>query len=543
MDVLIGVLLVIAVAFHRFNTPPPPEKVLPPGNKIVGWIQLMFRREDERPDLDLFPPPRANTTLFKFVLYRLAYCATGVLVFLVVVKVPRLVDEIQEVFTVFGSWLGDTIPMISDAAPLTLSCVVAFLFPVLPPFRWLEQSLRRALYRRASIPAQQRALSARLKQAGFEVAEETLSHLRGKVEAEGFQPSDLEIDETPTTRSLWTKAAALLSKIAGWQAQDRYQTAFVVLKERDGVTRSSDSLKEVFEALKGDARACFQALREHPEEEETRGREAALREHTLQVLGRIYDLLSRVSLHSHYSERERVAAMRELGFQLENQRPPIPELNDLIWLGLLLGAMVVAPLWQWASPIRALMVAAILFCTVLTPILIASLRPGFASRLGHRVPAIAYPVVSGLIAAVASLTISVAVRSAESWSLVEGWESYWNEAYPWLLWIFLLAALLAFRARTGSYPQKVELLGLARYREWGDLRDAAILAVPTLLLFVVYIAPTLTHIAPDRVGGRVGFIVGLATLIAAVLGFVVPTWYRATRLGLGEEPELVAQDA
>lgn len=534
MDIIIGTLTVFLIALSRFNVPPPSQQSLPvPLPRSMADVGKWFRVK-ALPEPTILTPIRANTTLFRFELYRTVYAAIGVTVYLLVSKVPGLADDVQSVINLFAG--SEQLFAIKDAGPFVLAILVALVLPAVPPFRWADATIRRALYQRASIPAEQLNLQGRLKRASYEVAGHVLLRTHTVLEAEGFKLEDLVYEAKPTTRSLWTKLSVLIEQLEHWRGEDKYKTAFAVLKEQDGKTRSCAQVKETYEALKGNARTCFAALRERAGERETQDREEDFRRQCKALLESIYALFSRVSLHSHYSERDRVACMRAIGFALElPQGGPIPDADDLVWLGVLLGAVITLPLWHTLGLAHALTIAGIYFVATLTPIVLAAHCPRFTMRHSGRKPAIACPFIAGTVAALLGMVISVVARSSVSpafpWiDLSGGWAIYAARSYPWSFVVFLVAALIAVRIRGGRYPEVSTLKGLARYREWGSFVDAAVFAGSTAALIIFFVQPELARLAPERfadVGWRLAIVPAMTTF---AIGFFVPTWYRANAL-------------
>jgi hypothetical protein len=537
MNIIIGTLTVFLIALSRFNVPPPSQQSLPLPRSLADigkWFQLK-----PLPEPAILTPIRANTTLFRFGLYRTVYAVIGVTVYLLVSKVPGLAADVQSVINLFAG--SEQVFVLKDAGPFVLAILVAVVLPAVPPFRWADATIRRALYEHASIPAEQLNLQARLKRASYEVAQDALLRVRAALEAEGFNPDDLVYEAKPTTRSLWTKLSVLIEYVEHWRGEDKYKTAFAVLKEHDGKTRSRARVKEAYEALKGDARTCFAARREHTGERETQDREEHFRRQCKALLESIYALLSRVSLHSHYSERDRVVSMRAIGFALElPQGGPIPDPDDLVWLGILLGAVIILPLWHTLGLAHALTIAGIYFVATLTPIMLVAHCPRFTMKHNGRTPAITCPFVAGTVATLVGAAISVVTKSAMSpafpWiDLVSGWEIYVTRSYPWSFVVFLVAALIAVRIRGGSYPEVCTLKGLARYREWGSFADAALFAGTTAALIGLLVQPELARLAPERFvhsGWRLAIVPAMTTF---VIGFLVPTWYRANALRQSRE--------
>lgn len=541
MEVMIGALTVFLVALARFNVPPPAKLSLPPeAPRILGLLRQLAQWKAE-PDSNILPPPRADTTLFRFWLYRTAYGVIGVVVYLVVYEVPGVLQGVQMVVNLAG--LEDPF-MLKGATPFMLAIVV-LLLPVLPVFKGAEVSIRRALYLRALIPAEQLRLQARLKKATYEVKDDVLQKVRETLEAEGFDRSDIVYEATPTTRSLWTKAALLMEHSERWQQEKKYQTAFAVLKESESNKRSAVVVREAYDALKGDAATCFTELRDHPDQRETVSRDARFRRDCAALLKMMYALLSRVSLHSHYSDRDRVTYMGQIGFQLRRRvGGPIPDPDETLWLGIILGFAVILPMWLWArvGVVGAVMVASIFFTAVVTPILIAAENLQFAMKRGDRIPAIAFPVVSGLVAAVLGIMINLCV-----WSIIEGtdgslsinirdgWSRFRAGAYLFYFLVFLVAFLIAVRMRSGAYPDISKLKGYARYQEWGNLWDAAVFSGCTILLMALYIKPRLVELRPERFLDNDWHLVIIPAIMTFVIGFFVPTWYRANKLRMEKE--------
>jgi len=538
LNVFIGCLTVVLVAGYRFNVTPPPEPSLPAGvprrlGMILNWFQL-------KKDLSssLFPPPRANTTLFKFWLYRAAYALISLLIFIALLKVPKLAEEVQKIINIAA---GSNTPVLKNAGPIVMAFFAAVVFPMLPPFKEADRSLRRCLFERASIPAQQLRERNRLKKAEYEAKPEELKVVKSNLQTDGFDASDIVYEVIPTTQSLWTKASLLMEHIAAWQAKDQYKTAFALLKERDSDLLSVDRVAETYEALKGNARECFAGKRSQPGALETQKREEAFRGECKELLIAIYDLLSRVSLKSHFNDRERVNCAKEIGFKLKRRiGGPVPDSNDLIALALVLAGACLLPLSTVVGPGRAVMITVIIFAAVLIPILIADRFPKFAFNRNGYSPSVAYPFASGLTAAVITVTISIAYSSISfgdimNTNLVDfgrGWSSYISRSYPWTALPVLYAVLIAWRIRTGSYPDTDCLKGFRRYCEWGCLLDAGIFLVCTVGVMVIFVMPRVSVLWQKPDAATDWMLLIRPALVSSALGFLVPTWYRANALRL-----------
>jgi hypothetical protein len=542
MEVMIAALTVFCFAMTRFNVPPPSRVTLPTGIPHSIEEARKWLRVKSEPASTILPPPRANTTIFRYWLYRVTYGVIGVVVYLTLYKIDGVRDSIIKLLLVLPGLesLKSVIP--ADPTPFMIAIVV-LLLPMLPLFKVADASIRRALYLRALIPAEQLRLCGCARTAEFNVDAALLEQVRDTLEVEGFDRRDIAYDEKPSTRSLWTKAGLLVRHIQRWEGLDKYKTAFAVLRERESNKRSCEQIREAYEALKGDAKTCFKALREQPEQEETQRREECFRRECKTLLESMYGLLSRVSLHSHYSERERIAGFRELGFQIEpRQGGPVPDINDATCLLILLGMVVILPLWHEIGFTRALAVGSIYFTATLTPLLLAAYCPVFAMGQGARTPAVACPVVAGLIAVIAAVVISVLSKSIMTeFSLIdlsEGWGRYKTGSYPWSFLVFLVAAMISVWIRIGKYPDASRLNGIYRYRQWGSLTDGMIFAVCTAALMIVYIIPRLMELRPEVFTDDDWLrLLLVPTAATFVIGFFVPTWHRANRFRAHKETD------
>jgi hypothetical protein len=337
-----------------------------------------------------------------------------------------------------------------------------------------------------------------------------------------------------------------MAHLARWQGKDRYKTAFAVLRERDSDKLSVERITEAYEALKADAKVCLRALRTRPADPETEGCEAAFRRDCKELLWHIYNLLSRVSLKSHFTDRERVRCMAELGFSVEpREGGPTPDPNDLVALAVVLGAVLIVPLSVNLGLSRALFIGVVTYTAVLVPIVLANRFPGFARKSERATPALAFPAVAAVLAGAIGMIFSVAMNSialadpggGPLLSFARGWETYSGRSYPWSSLHALLAFLVAWRIRTGTYPDPTRLKGLSRYQEWGNLADAGIFVGCVVALMVLFIRPQLAALWGKPAVAENWRLVLIPALVAFAMGFFVPTWYRANLLRMAKATE------
>ena len=483
----------------------------------------------------LLRPPRANTTVFRYRLYQFLYAFLAVLIYLLMFLQPDIREQVQVIILWF---VPENMPKLVDAGPLVIAAFVILILPNVPPFRWADIKIRSMLYDRALIPAQQLREMHRLKMAPFEPAADIVQQVREIAVTEGFNASDIAYDtKCPTTKSLWSKCVILMEQIKSWQADDHYKTAFAALKEPDSERRSVEVVEEMQKNLIADARVCFDQLRKNngDKSEELSKREAVFRSSCRSLLKKIYSLLAGVSLHSHYSDHERVEQFGQIGFDLEPEaNGPIPDSNDMLILTIILCIFLVLPLSYKLGFIKAVMIGAIMFSAVMIPIFLAHVCPNMSDRKQKRErhgPNVIYPLLSGALAALFGFLIFYfggQFLEPSAYCDYKGYERYINCTYPWSYLHGGIAFILAIRMGVGKYPDVNILQGMHRYRQWGDIKDAIICSICLLIIMAVFVIPELESLNPNRYEGSAYWKTLMRiVLVSFVLGFIVPTWYRA----------------
>ena len=529
----LGALVVLLSAMSRFSN--SQIQFSESSTADASWLEHLKRSFSWSPGQHnlLLRPPRANTTVFRYRLYQFLYAMLAVLVYLAFF-LPGIRAQIQEIIQWF---VPDKIPSLVNAGPLVVAAFVILILPNVPPFRWADIKIRTTLYDRALIPAQQLREMHRLKMAPYNPPANLIEQVRATAVTEGFDASSIAYNsEHLTTQSLWSKCAILIEQIKNWEADDHYKTAFAALKEPDSERRTVDVVKEMQEILSADARVCFSELHISSGEksEALINRESAFRSSCRALLMKIYSLLAGVSLHSHYTDNDRITQFGKLGFGLEpGSNGPIPDSNDLFILAIILSIILVLPLADKLGFTKAVMIGVIMFSAVLTPIGLARVCPRMSDRKRKRHgPNVVYPLLSGLLAALFGFLVFYVggqLIEPSNHCNYTGYERYTNCSYPWSFLHGGIAFLLAIRLGTGSYPDLKPLHGMQRYRQWGNLKDAFICVFGMLLITVVLVVPELEKLGRSFEGrGYLALLLRISSM-SFVLGFIVPTWYRANR--------------
>ena len=535
-------------AMARFNNPRLLlTEAAPDDKKWLLFLKGMLSWNPGRQSI-LLKPPRANTTAFRYRLYQICYASIGILVYLLLLYQP---DIRQQLHDIIGWFVAKGVPDISKAQPLVVAAFVVLILPNVPPLLWGDTLIRTWLYERALIPAQQLREINRLKMARYNPPQDLLDHVRKLALLEGFEKSDIEYDpDQPTTPSLWTKCMLLKEQLRHWEADDHYKTAFAALRDPDSDLRSVDEVKNMRRRLLGDALVCLGQLRtlDGDKSDELVERENEFRANCGILQKKLYTLMAGVSLHSHYSDNERVRKFREIGFELEPKPSgPLPDANDMLMLVLILCGIIVVPLSFKLGPVKATMIGAMMFSAVISPVLLARFCPGLCDAATRRyAPNLVYPIASTLLAAALGFLIILAANQflpPPSPSCAAGIDRYLNCSYPWAILHAGIALLLAIRLSSGEYPDVSKLLGWRRYRQWGSFTDAVLCAIGAALIAAFIALPLLESLSPDRFSivylpaTPEQFFFWRITLRMALvgffLGFVVPTWYRAHKSPYG----------
>lgn len=539
-----GFAIIFFYAMSQFNkVPPAGHDASEPGTSLPATVRQWFQLK-ERTDPLILPPPRANTTAFKYWLYRLAYAWIWVAAFTVIMRVPGVKDSIPSIVDLVTSGTLNIAEL-----DLANGIAVAFLMILLtriPPLRGADATIRHAMYDRASIPAQQLGFQYRLRGAAYIPDADITEATRKSLCADGFGPESLELDPEPTTRSLWLKTCILIRYVESWGKRDRYKTALALLREPRSDTLSVDRVRETYEALKSDARICLRELKYKPDDEATRLREEQFRRDTKSMLESIYSLLTHVALRSHYSYYDAIEAVRKIGFEVEGSVAPLPDKNDVVAMAVMLFWVTTVPLAYRLGFGRALTITGIYLLAVLIPIYLASECPRLLRTKREGMPPLAFPLLAGAIAGFLTATVGIAIGAicpggdcTQLWSLNAGIDRLLHRTYPWPFMVCFLTALVATLMLIGEYPDQNKLKGFARYRRWGNLRDALVLFLGTFGLMAFYVLPELHQLTPEVFPEKYFWLApGLILRPVAtsfLIGLVVPTWYRGNTLRIHEE--------
>jgi hypothetical protein len=427
------------------------------------------------------------------------------------------------VLATFPELLGDLVP--ADirrlAVPLYMALALTVLLPNLKPLSKYDDQLRAFLQDLARIPYEALRLAGILRKVAFEPDQDTQIEVRAMLRDGDFRDKDVVFAPHRDARTLWTKIATLKHHVDGWQTSSRFA------RFRHGYAGEFEVLEQAYIALAGKAKRLFsQAELLGPDRQDPRvggllkGLEDEFLREATALEKKLYQTISRAMLKCTVTEGARKAALERLGFKCNEPIDGDRLFDRLVGLFLALGAyymfmLIAFPARAEATlhenAVKGLMIATIYVVAVFWALFPKAWQFGRVNAAGRPIRAYA---MSGLFAFVSSLAASLAVGALfkvdPSWALVA-----LRDKWPWGLMAFATAFVTAANADNGPRP------GL-RWMEAGIQAAAgavAITAVHSLLPLACQaehcFTPSLSRLLVN------------ATVTGAVIGFCVPSWYRA----------------
>ena len=526
LDSLFSYIFVTFFLYQHFKFIPPSSRAKP--EKLSGCLGTVRNWFSFRtaPKMELFEPARANTTRCKFMLYRILYLAIGLFVFSAVLKIP----DVQKTFEELLRYVYlDNFTLLRVPSFIGAFFLIAYFY--IPPFCGAEASLRRLLYEKASIPAQQNAEQHRLRNASYlpqiDVVQKVLKDLKGQ----GFDKKDLIYETAPTAKSMWMKVALLCEHARQYAEDARLGRELNAL---------ANEIFESYEKQKPIARACFAAMRNDPNSIQTVEMIANLRDACSQMLDRLYELFSRIALMIHGGDISRVRAMKKVGFFIKaNSIFAVPESNDIICFTILLLIILFLPLWLLHSLSGALGITMIIYTCMFTPVFLLMCFPNLIQGYVYKVrksysqffafPRVEFPVISAIVASI--LAIGIATAFLLDGSLMQRMQIFHNQKYPWTLMPLTYAFVLAVMIQTGQQKswKTIRIYNTHVTGNWKDaLRLSIVIAsmfyfVQILLKMVDYPEMSITE-AIMEIESKWYLTMALHAMVAGIIGFLLPTW-------------------
>ncbi len=526
LDSLFSYIFVTFFLYQHFKFIPPSSRAKPERlSGYLGTVRNWFSFRNA-PKMELFEPARANTTRCKFMLYRMLYLAIGLFVFSAVLKIPDVRKSFEALLQ--HVYLDDFTLL---PAPSFIGAFFLIAYFYIPPFCGAEASLRRLLFEKASIPAQQNAEQHRLRNASYWPQIDMVQKVRKDLKGQGFDQRDLIYETTPTARSMWMKVALLCE-----HGRQYAENARLGRELNDLANEIFDS----YEKQKPTARACFAAMRNDPKSIQTTEMTANLRDACSQMLDRLYELFSRIALMIHGGDISRIRAMKRVGFFIKpNGIFAVPESNDIICFIVLLLIILFLPLWLLHSLRGAVGITMIIYTCMFTPTFLLMRCPHLiqgrirkvtkASSQFFAFPRVEFPVISAIVAAI--LAFCIATVFLNEGSLLQRLQAFPSQKYPWILMPLTYAFVLAMMIQAGEQNswKTIRIFNAHVTGNWKDALSLSII-IPTMFYFVQILLKMVDQPQMSITEAIMGielkwyFRMALHAVVACTIGFLLPTW-------------------
>lgn len=511
---ILGGILVLVNAFERFNTP---------------------------------PSNRATTTAARYYTAASVYLMIYLLAYFLLLYYQDLLNLLLKLLN--QEPFDKSLP-----AGVVGAILLSSILPKIPGFSAIDQKLRKSFQNLAAVPIQALRLSREIYEAPFSVPTEFRQRVRDHLAGLGFNEADVVFEPQESAQSLWLKNAILLLQLKDWNEQASFSE---FCKERNEQLKR---LTERYQKLTGMAQNCFNLVREvdgrdagHPMEIPVKKFYANFKEQADDLFRELCQLTSQGILKCRLTRGSRYRSLKEMGFTLgEGARAAAVSIHQFLLLfGLLMvllsiNFIIVFPTWDKGEKalLMSFMIVSVYSAAVLCAVLLKDKLPGFQRSPGQFPPCGAY-LVTGLAAVAASILICLFFKTLIFFKAVPGlseafilaWREFKLESYPWMFQAFstaiIISVLIDYPPPRGV-PEKHWRFAEGAIQ--GGLTAASALFVRWWLSVILpwdAALPNLTAVC------------AVSALVGAVLGFIVPSWYRQakrkeqTPTGNKEVPDLV----
>jgi hypothetical protein len=422
----------------------------------------------------------------------------------------EVTDDIRKIFS-------------SENQVLSTQLLVALLMtealPRVKKLKEADRQLRILFQRMASLSATAQSLSSKFQYEALDLQDGQLRAIEKAMTDQGFETKDIQIKKDKSPQHIWTRVSLLWSSLSRWEETPVYQMFL------NSHSSEMKRLKSENESLANKAMYCFKlsaAAEKDPElhralSDCTNIYTTQLKQH----LQKLADFLSRGLLAAQKGDA-RSDAIVKMGFKAElNQGLSVDHLT-LMFIMLFVIMMIGFGFSRWvADPasqralistdsfLKAIMIASIYSIGIVCA-LMAKWR---CDQKGNTKNAWATYFLFAVLASVMGSMVSIFVGTIiKDWNMVEGFERFIAEKWPWQFMVFTTTFFTAFLLNQ-DVDQKE---GVLKNRFW----EAGIMAAA--LLFALFLAGGLMGFSADiyMQTGMIAIVVGFS------IGFFIPSWYR-----------------
>jgi len=518
----VGALFVLFHAFERYNTP---------------------------------ATNRCSTTYAQFVVYGLLYCLTMVLIYLFLAAVlsssPETIQIIRKFLNISGQGNGsDGIDFVNQSKPFISALLVITVFPNAPWLKNLDKWLLQVFWDLGRIPFFVTQQAESLRQSGYIIDPGKRQELKIYAKKYGIDIDALALDNREKCDFSWAKLASLQLSLDRWRRSANGRTRrFISDNERD-----YSQIKNMVDDL------SYQFSNNRSADSQDDGANTSLEKEINTTYKRLTEFVARILLISERYQSDIQKRIRELGFGDLDFRSRGLSANQMVLIlaSLFASFLVISFIGRLISDHQPTM-SSILSQSLLMMMtygaavscaLALKSKPVFSyNELTSQRPWLGY-VLSGMLAILTwaivawsyryiELMISTPIGSdrAAIAGLVKEVLEHLEWSYPYMLQSFVIAVGLSFLVDR-RVPSDKNLIAKMKVM---DTRLLTILMMFISLvvyqwmygIFLFEDLQTKTRtIRPEKFTwmAQVSFMLEHA-IIGAIIGFLVPNWYRTNRSG------------
>jgi hypothetical protein len=473
-------------------------------------------------------PARATTTFTRYWVARTGYVLSMFLLYLLLAGAFTDVAPILRLLTgVLDQKIGDDLQGLPG--PLFAALLLTSLLPHIPHLKRIDEAVKHWFQRLGNIPLEVRALSGQLRHTRVSITPEMMARLRPILDDLGIDEEKIYMRED-TFVHRWAKIAALYASIRQWEDAPVYMRYVVERKSAfDEIEKRVQAMRELDETALislGNDDAALRPWRARMSEE-------------LTVLHQqICDYIAGGLLQTGWSPRQRNSLLAEMGFEVTTKPVQSLTAHDVVLVGGIIFLMMLFLSLVLNQNIRGTDLAAninmrvmfmvpIIYCVaIVAAIYPKTFWPIADIRLVGRRPMLGY-VASGLLAAAVTFLIQLLFRYAQGGvgTMIEP-GSFTKaiatnlDRWPWLLMNFLMTIAIAWIADNHALSKRKETGSLRLLETLSMAGVCGLLQWMTLQLLLMYSKN------PARWDGRVNQMILTTALVGAVIGFLVPHFYR-----------------
>ena len=516
-ELLIGCLFITFYAYGRYNTP---------------------------------PSNRGSTTFGRFSICWMLYASVLLIIYWLFTVFAQVSPEIVSRLLSHAGMAGDggSGKLSALNSPITTALIFITILPNIPVISRIDRNLLQFFWDLGEIPSHAVKLSHRLYRSPYHVNPNLVSRIERYAEEYNIERDSLVFEQESTPSFYWSETCALLLQIEDWKDHQSVRYArFLKNHETDleeikaefatFSTRIASHNKRVDEV----AEASLSELRKD------------IYEHLLSdgqsLLRRCCRFLAHAVLTLELNTEPRFQAIEMLGFETNPSQSENLTPTQLVTLwGLIMAAFLLVSYVEHVAlsePGQGGGISRIVFVAILMSVnygvsafigIYPKTRWRFADIETTKTRPILGYVFSGAAAVAISIVVIIALRFTnytiqgidyeQSFDKVVG-DLKWT--YPYLLQSFAIGFVIAFVADNDVGQNKL-------FAQW---RDAAIIAV--IFVIASLITYGALHGAFFFEGTKIKdyrdtelvflpFFLVKSAIVGLLIGYLVPTWYRANRI-------------